>query len=87
MPGPDDLAIAAVLMRLAEARGPNKSFCPSEVARILSEDWRLLMPDVRRVAADLALIATQKGTRVDPLTARGPIRLRIDEKASLGRDS
>ena len=31
------------------------------------------MPEVRRVAATLPLVATQKGAAVDPLTARGPI--------------
>ncbi len=59
---------------LAAERAP-KTFCPSEAARLLSADWRLLMPDVRRVAATLPLIATQKGQPVDPLTAKGPIRL------------
>jgi hypothetical protein len=33
------------------------------------------MPEVRRVAAELPLRATQKGRAVDPMTARGPIRL------------
>lgn len=62
-------------MALAEARGPGKTFCPSEAARRLSDDWRALMPEIRRVAAGLGLQATQKGHPVDPLTARGPIRL------------
>ncbi|MEM6891589.1 MAG: DUF3253 domain-containing protein [Pseudomonadota bacterium] len=63
-------------MALAEARGPRRTFCPSDAARRLApEDWRPLMPRVRRVAADLPLCATQKGQIVDVLTARGPIRL------------
>ena len=62
-------------MALAAARGPDKTFCPSEAARKLCEDWRGVMPDVRRVAATLPLRATQKGTPVDPLVAKGPIRL------------
>jgi hypothetical protein len=33
------------------------------------------LPEVRRVAAMLPLRATQKGAPVDPVTARGPIRL------------
>ncbi|MEM9710006.1 MAG: DUF3253 domain-containing protein [Pseudomonadota bacterium] len=70
-----DEAIAAALMDLAMERGAGKTFCPSEVARILAADWRLLMPEVRRVAADLPLAATQKGVSVDPVTAKGPIRL------------
>jgi hypothetical protein len=72
-PGDDD--IAGVLMALAEARGPDKTFCPSEAARRLSVDWRPLMPDIRRVAAGLSLVATQKGVPVDPVSAKGPIRL------------
>jgi len=70
-----DDRIAEVLMDLAHRRGRAASFCPSEAARALTEDWRPLMPDVRRVAAGLPLTATQKGQPVDPLTARGPIRL------------
>jgi hypothetical protein len=72
-----DHDIADTLMVLAQARGPDKSFCPSEVARRLSDDWRPLMPRVRRVAAGLPLLATQGGRAVDPVLARGPIRLRL----------
>ena len=75
---PSDATISAVLMDLALARGREKSFCPSEAARALSQDWRPLMPEVRRVAGTLPLKATQKGVAVDPLTARGPIRLSLD---------
>ncbi|MEM9754712.1 MAG: DUF3253 domain-containing protein [Pseudomonadota bacterium] len=71
----DDARIAAALLALAEARGADRSFCPSEVARALAEDWRPLMPRIRQVAARLPLRATQKGAPVDPRTARGPIRL------------
>ncbi|MCT4685011.1 MAG: DUF3253 domain-containing protein [Roseicyclus sp.] len=62
-------------MDLAHRRGVGRSFCPSEAARALAEDWRPLMAEVRRVAAGLPLRATQKGVAVDPVTARGPIRL------------
>lgn len=72
---PDDEEIAAVLMDFAHRRGQEKTFCPSEAARTLSADnWRALMPDVRRVAAELPLAATQKGRVVDMRDARGPIR-------------
>jgi hypothetical protein len=77
MPSEDE--IAAVLMALAAGR--RGSFCPSEAARRLGADWRALMPEVRRVAAGLAaegrLVVTQKGARVDPAAARGPVRLRL----------
>ena len=72
-----DQAIADALMDLAHRRGTGASFCPSEAARALSDDWRPLMPRVRRVASGLPLVATQKGAPVDPLAARGPIRLRL----------
>ncbi|MDU8911821.1 DUF3253 domain-containing protein [Aestuariicoccus sp. MJ-SS9] len=79
---PSDDRIAATLMALARARGAGKSFCPSEAARALASDWRGLMPRIRRVAADLpALRATQRGASVDPVTARGPIRLSLREGA------
>jgi len=73
---PDDVAIADVLMDLAHRRGAGKTLCPSEAARALDPaDWRGLMQDVRRVAAALPLVATQRGVPVDPLKARGPIRI------------
>ncbi|MEM6387668.1 MAG: DUF3253 domain-containing protein [Pseudomonadota bacterium] len=79
MPRPSDDEIAFALLRLAEERAP-KTFCPSEVARRLAADWRPLMPDIRRVAADLPLIATQRGQLTDALKARGPIRLQKRNK-------
>lgn len=75
---PSDKGIAAVLTDLALRRGRGKSFCPSEAAKALSPDWRALMPDVRRVAAAHPdVMATQGGVPVDPVTARGPIRLTL----------
>ena len=35
------------------------------------------MPEIRRIAADLGLVATQRGRPVDPVMAKGPIRLRL----------
>ncbi len=72
---PSDNEIADILLDLAHQRGVGRTFCPSEAARRLSDDWRPLMPEVRRVAAQLDLQATQKGAAVDPVTAKGPIRL------------
>ncbi len=75
---PSDKGIAAVLTDLALRRGRGKSFCPSEAAKALSPDWRALMPDVRRVAAGHPdVMATQGCVPVDPVTARGPIRLTL----------
>jgi hypothetical protein len=77
-PAPDDRAIRAAILDLAIRRGRGKSLCPSEVARALATDWRPLMPEVRRVAADMAEVeAEQNGLPVDPQAAKGPIRLRL----------
>jgi hypothetical protein len=83
MPTPD--AIAAEILRQTEARGADKSICPSEVARALepSEDaWRRLMGAVRAAAIRLAregrVEVLRKGKPVDPAAEiRGVIRLRI----------
>lgn len=80
-----DKDIAEQLWALALARGPDKSFCPSEAARALAQDWRPLMPRVRAVAATLPLLATQNGVAVNPVQARGPIRLRINQAANRSR--
>ncbi len=66
------------MLDLALRRGRGKSFCPSEVARAAAEEWRPLMPRVRAVAAAHPDVeAVQKGVPADPLTARGPIWLRL----------
>jgi Protein of unknown function (DUF3253) len=68
------------ISRLLEERGPDKTICPSEAARAVGgERWRDLMPGAREAAARMAnrgeLVVTQRGEPVDPLAARGPIRL------------
>lgn len=73
--------IRECILKQVQQRGPDKSICPSEVARSLGgETWRSLMPLVREVGADLAklgaIVITQKGIPVDPQTARGPIRFK-----------
>ena len=74
---PSDEAVAAAIVAQVTARAP-ATICPSEVARALADDWRPLMPRVRGVAATLDEVeATQGGAPVDPLLARGPIRLRL----------
>ncbi|WP_035985203.1 DUF3253 domain-containing protein [Leptolyngbya sp. KIOST-1] len=71
--------IRATLLDLIAQRGPDKTICPSEVARALrANDWRSLMPAVREVGQALAeegrVVVTQRGQIVDPQTARGPVR-------------
>jgi hypothetical protein len=73
--------IEACVVEMVQARGPDKTICPSEVARRLAgdEDFRPLMPHVREAAAALAerdeIAVTQKGRAVDARTVKGPIRL------------
>lgn len=66
----------AIETRLARTGG---TICPSEVARALwPEDWRTHMQAVRRAGRELAasdrILWRQRGRRVDPATARGPVR-------------
>lgn len=66
---------------LLDARSRDSTICPSDVARAMSDDdWRELMEPVRRAARRLVdageVEITQKGTVVDPSTAKGPIRIR-----------
>lgn len=74
-----EAAIRKTLIELAGERAEGATFCPSEVARRLSEHWRPLMPQIREVAADLVregrLICTQRGKPTNPRDAKGPIRL------------
>ena len=49
--------IADLIRSLLDARAPDASICPSEVARLAAapgSDWRGLMPRVREVAVALA---------------------------------
>ena len=67
------------LLTLAEKRGSEKTFCPSEVARRLAPGaWRECMPRIRAEALELVKVgklrATQRGHEVDPASARGPLR-------------
>ena len=84
-----DEKIAQEILRLTAERGPEKSACPSEVARALDpEHWRALMTPVRAVAGDLAergkIIVTQRGEPVKVEAVRGPIRLSIPAGQATG---
>jgi hypothetical protein len=74
-------AITAALLRITAERGPEKSLCPTDVARAVStENWRPLLGAVRKVAADLArqgkIEILRKGKPINPDDMRGVIRLR-----------
>jgi hypothetical protein len=70
-------------LKLAEDRGREKTFCPSEVARLFAPtDWQIKMDEVRKLADALVesgnLVVLQKGKviRQRPSETKGPIRLR-----------
>jgi hypothetical protein len=71
----------ATILQMAAERGEAKSFCPSEVARALSEDWRPLLIHVRAAARRLAeagqIDILRHGKPIEPAAMRGVIRLRL----------
>jgi hypothetical protein len=81
-PAPPSRYDAAILAIAAE-RGEGKSFCPSEVARALSEDWRPLLTHVRAAARRLAeagqIDILRHGKPIEPAAIRGVIRLRLKQ--------
>ncbi len=74
-------AIEAAILSLVAIRGPDKSICPTEVARLMGPDWRTKLTAVRRAAIRLAqsgqIDILRKGTRVEPEGVKGVIRLRV----------
>lgn len=73
--------VNAAILAAVQQRGPDKTLCPSEIARALApDDWRELMPVVRDAALGLAaggqITIRQGGVVRDPtLPLKGPIRL------------
>lgn len=74
-----------VILELLAERGLGKTICPSEAARRMAEiagdpeHWRAWMAKTRATAIAMAgrgtLLVLQRGERVDPVAARGAIRL------------
>jgi hypothetical protein len=70
--------IAASIMSFIARRGPEKSICPSEVARALfPSDWRLHMQAVRDTAWALAAERKLLVTQVSRLLANLPAHARL----------
>lgn len=74
----------AAILTLLEERGPGKSICPSEAARLVHPEekgWREAMDDVRNAARRLAragqICITRKGQPIDPDEMRGVVRLAV----------
>ncbi|SDF66308.1 Protein of unknown function [Pedobacter terrae] len=73
--------IAERILMVAAQRGPDKSTCPSEIARMLfPNDWRKYMGIIMEVAIDLTIggkiAITQKGKAVDVGKIKGPVRIK-----------
>jgi hypothetical protein len=74
--------LAAVALTLAAHRAPDRTICPSDVARAVGgPTWRSLLDPVRDVVRGLAQAGSveilQKGRAIDPSRVwRGPIRIR-----------
>ena len=74
--------ILETILSTAVERGPDKSTCPSEIARMLfPDDWRKHMQEVVDVAVNLhnqgKVVITQKGLPIDVEHIKGPIRIKI----------
>ncbi|WP_263373097.1 DUF2256 and DUF3253 domain-containing protein [Granulicella aggregans] len=81
-----DAQLEAAILELLAERGRDKTICPSEAAKLVGgkdsrHDWESLMEPARAAARRLVsagrIVITQKGSVVDPSTAKGPIRLRL----------
>jgi hypothetical protein len=81
-----DQRIGSTVRALLARRGPERSICPSDAARVVGgETWRDTMDAVRAVARDLArsgeVRLTSGSIEVDPDgEVRGPIRIRPSER-------
>ena len=78
---PVDEQLTRSILDLLADRASGATICPSEAARAVGgEKWRDLMEPARRAARRLVdageVEITQRGTVVDPSTAKGPIRIR-----------
>jgi hypothetical protein len=76
--------ISKTIITMAEERAPDKTICPSEVARVLfPANWRKHMDEVRKAAVNLhskgEVIITQKGVPVDVNFIKGPIRIKFNK--------
>ncbi len=72
--------LAAAIRTLLRHRGPDKTICPSDAARVAGgEQWRSVMDPARAVAGELAgagvIEVRQGGQKVELGQVRGPVRL------------
>ncbi|MEM7325255.1 MAG: DUF2256 and DUF3253 domain-containing protein [Actinomycetota bacterium] len=81
-PGGVDRDLERAILELLQSRPQNASICPSEAARrVDTEQWRQLMPQARsaarRLVASGSVVITQRGRKIEPSTATGPIRIQL----------
>jgi hypothetical protein len=74
--------IANAIRSTVTERGPEKSTCPSEIARMLfPKHWRAHMKEIVEVAIALQksgeIAITQKGMPIDICNFKGPIRFKL----------
>lgn len=74
--------VSQIILTMATERGPDKTICPSEVAReMFPANWRKHMEEIRQAAVELQqqgkVSITQKGEPVDINNIKGPIRIKI----------
>ena len=79
---PVDGQLESAISELLSGRSPGTTICPTEAARAVDADcWEELVEPARaaarRMDADGRVAITQGGRRVDPSTAKGPIRVRL----------
>ena len=78
-----DAELESKIVDLLGQRASTATICPSDAARaVRPDDWRDLMEPARRAARRLVaggvVTITQGGKPVDPSTAKGPIRIRLN---------
>ena len=78
-----DAELESKILELLGQRASTATICPSDAARaVRPDDWRDLMEPARRAARRLVaggvVTITQGGKPVDPSTAKGPIRIRLN---------
>ena len=76
-------ALREAILSLANGRGNEKTFCPSEAARLMGgphpDGWGPMMQPIRKEAVALAIegkiVIYRKGRPVDPLDFKGVYRI------------
>lgn len=74
--------IKETILSMSAQRAPDKTVCPSEIARAMfPQDWRKHMKEVRAAAVELQQAGkveiTQKGEPVDVNNIKGPVRIKF----------